>query len=45
MGWFGGNQEKKAQQAYETRMKQAMEAQCGGDIQDLSRLSEEAEVL
>jgi len=45
MAWFGGNEVKKAQKAYEAKMKQAMEAQRGGDIQGLAKLSEEAEQL
>lgn len=40
-----GNPRKKLQKQYEAKLKQAMEAQRSGDIQNLSILNQEAEKL
>ncbi|MCB1069709.1 MAG: Lacal_2735 family protein [Verrucomicrobia bacterium] len=45
MGWFGGDKKKAAQKAYEAKMKEAMEAQRGGDIQAYAARNEEAQAL
>lgn len=40
-----GNKKKKAQKAYEAKMKEAMKAQRSGDIQRYAELMTEAEEL
>ena len=45
MKLFSSNPEKKLRKEYEALMKQAMEAQRGGDIVKSSQLHEQAEAL